>query len=1165
MFKTIYTFELARLFRQAATYAYFAVFFVIALFSMLGAGGFFDEVPDTPKAARWLNSAYEINFMFHYFGKFLLFLLPAIIGMVIYKDFRNKVYPILYAYPISKPNYLLGKFFSGLTAVLFVTFSIGMAFGLGEWMLGKTHPQIGPTNFAGYAISYLFFIIPNMLAYGLLVFAVVAALRNIFSGFTVVILLFFVQIIVENCFDGNVFLIALFDPFGQNAAAYETRYWTIAEQNNQQMPVFGVVLWNRILWATISLAGFGIFYKKFQLEQEPFRLFHKQFGKRNVVEKTGHNLLLKTNHRTDVRLDFSLGQQLIAMGKLSAYNFRFIVKNWLFYLLVLFALLALVFALERMTIRGDMTYLPLTRIMLAVPMFFFSTVIILQTFIYSGMLVHRSRMASMHQLEDATATASWVLMGSKVLALVQVQLLLLFTMMACGIGLQVYHHYYHFELGLYFFHLFVLTFPILAIWAAVSIFVHTLLPNLYLGLFTLLLAWLGKDQLPRLGIESHLLLFNTPPPLTYSDMNGFGNGLMAHHLVNAYWLVFAGCLLILAFLFWQRGFTDSVRERLEIAVQRFRGIIAYIALAGFLLLLFLGFLISQEENSPFKATVNDDHRLKKFRAEFEKYQSIAQPKIVAVKLNLELFPESHFFSAKGDYLIVNNTMYPIDTLLVRTGYDEITDYYFNTPSRIAQEAVDLNFAVLVLEKPILPNDSLRMHFEIRNKPNTVFCQNSAVLKNGSFLRSDILPRFGLWGDHALREPSDSLAKKLNFYTKDADLVEMETLISTSHRQTAIAPGYLQNQWTKGDRNYFHYRTKEHVKFAFAFNTGVFSVYKSEHQGIGLEIYHHPSHKTNLKDMVAGLKAALDYNTAYFGPFQHREVKIIAFPLTEGSYASVMGNSIPTSEVRFVLRNTALGNRVNLPFYVQAHELTHQWWGNQVVPADALGAKMLTESITEYISLRIYDKYFGPEKARNFLSLQRQRYLEGRTGETNQESPLYLVRPDQEYIAYGKGAMAFHTLQHYVGEEKLNSILRSFLEQYKFRTDQYPSTIDLIAHLKKSLPGKFHYIITDMMESILFYANKINAVLKLPKNQLAITFTLSKFDQTLKQELSAQDVFIEIGQYDQEGRLLGIHQCRVSSGENKITVPQMPKAKKIVLDPHLHFIELDLEDNSQILQ
>ena len=89
--------------------------------------------------------------------------------------------------------------------------------------------------------------------------------------------------------------------------------------------------------------------------------------------------------------------------------------------------------------------------------------------------------------------------------------------------------------------------------------------------------------------------------------------------------------------------------------------------------------------------------------------------------------------------------------------------------------------------------------------------------------------------------------------------------------------------------------------------------------------------------------------------------------------------------------------------VQAHELTHQWWGNQVVPADALGAKMLTESIAEYISLRIYERYFGQEKALHFLSLQRKRYLEGRTTETGKENPLYLVQPEQEYIAYGKGA------------------------------------------------------------------------------------------------------------------------------------------------------------------
>lgn len=1165
MRSAIYTYELTRVLRQPATYLYFAVFFAIALLSMLGTGGFFDGVPESDEERRLLNSSHEINFIFQYFNKLFLFLLPAIVGMVIYKDFKHNVHPVLYTYPIRKSAYLSGKFLSSLTAVFLVTLSAGIAIFVGELVLGRGNPMIGPTHLWGYASAYLFFVLPNMFIYGLMVFVAVASLRNVYAGFIAVVLLFLLQIMLESLFAGDPLILALLDPFGQNTVAYETRFWTIAEQNVQQIPVWGAVLWNRILWASISLAIFGAFYAKFRLEQETFSLLPGALTKREAPQNTLPSQPPASYPRADAVIDFSVRQQLKALLRLSALDFRFIIRNWLFHVLLLFGVLALVFALRRFTNSGDMTFLPLTRIMLSVPMFFFSMVIVLLTFIYAGMLVHRARMARADQLIDTTATANWVLLGSKILALLRVQLFLLFVMMICGIGLQLYNGYFHVEIELYLFHLLLITFPTLAIWAAVSVLAHTLLPNVYLGIFLLLLLWIGKDQLHQVGLESYLLQFNSPPPLTYSDLNGFGNELLANHVINAFWLAFAGFLVVLAYLFWQRGFSFSARERIETAARRFRGVVPYVALVFLSCYFLLGLYIHQEENSPLKPVGNAPQALDDFRANFGKYSSAVQPKITSVRLNIDLFPEDNSFRANGNYSLVNSSSQAIDTLLIRTGYDEITTYSLDAPARLIQEDKGMKFAAYVLGKPLLPGDSLSLRFKIENQPNTLLYQNSPVLQNGTFLRADILPRLGYFWDKDPKEPTDSLAQHLNFYAPDADLVDIETIISTHHTQTAIAPGYLKNQWAEGGRNYFHYHTDEKIKFAFTFISGIFSNSHANHKGVGLEIFHHENHAANVPDMMEGLKSAIDYNTYYFGPYQHRGVRVVEFPLTEGSHASVMGNAIPTSEVRFVVKNEDVANRVNLSFYVQAHELTHQWWGNQIVPADALGAKMLTESITEYISLMIYERYFGPEKARHFLSLQRQRYLEGRARETGEENPLCRVRPEQEYIAYGKGAMALNALQYRVGEEKLNGILKAFLEKYKFRTDQYPTTVDLIAWLKTSLPPEFHYIIIDMMESVAFYDNKITQIRPLPTGKLEISFDVKKWDGKMKNELEAPNILLDIGQYDEQGRLLAIQPYSAASGENKIILSPKPNAKSIVLDPLLHFIELDVENNRKALR
>ena len=1160
MLKAIYIHELKRLLTQPAPYVYFAVFFAVALASLLGSGGYFDSGEEIDAKIRLLNSPYEINSVFHYFNKFFLFLLPAIIGMVIFRDFKSNIFPIMYTFPLKKSDYLLAKFLSGLTLAVVITFSVGIAFFIGEGMLRPYTPMIGQFNFWAYANTYFFYVFPNMFCCGLVVFIAVASLRNVYAGFIAVILLVLGQVITDNLFSGNPYLFALLDPFGQNAAAFETRYWTITEQNIQQVPIFGMVLWNRILWTSIGLMVFGIFYKKFRLEQEPSILWPGIFKRGSQASRVFDRSFQANYQRREVSIDISFSSQLKAMLKLSFIDFRYIIKNWLFHVLLVFGILAIVFALSRVTNRGDMTFLPLTRIMLSVPMFFFSSVIILLTFLFSGMLIHRPGLARANELIDSTPTSNWVLLITKVVAIVQLQLFMLFVLMICGIGLQLYNGYYHFEIGLYFFHLFLITFPVLMVWAALSVFIHTVMPNLYLGIFILILIWLFKDFLPQIGINTHLFLFNSPPAVNYSDLNSYGNGLIGHLLVNSYWISFAALLLIFAYLYWQRGLVYSIQERFSKSISRFKGLVPIATVLCVFLFFLLGIKIYKEENSLIKPSGNETQTLEYFRNTFGKYRSTIQPKIVSVILELELFPEKQSFLAKGEYLLVNKSSQKIDTLLIRTGYDEITGYSLDMPSFLIARDTAMQFAVRVLESPLLPEDTLKMRFEIKNKPNSLFYQNSPVLHNGTFLRTDILPRLGYFFDQDFKQPTDSRVENVSFYSSDADLLDLETTISTDHSQKAIAPGYLQKQWTEKGRNYYHFKTTDKIKFSFAFNSGNFSLHKSSHKGVDLEIYHHPNHSSNLNEMTEGLKAALDYNTFYFGPYQHGEARIVEFPLTEGSFASVMGNSIPTSEVRFIQKSELKPKHIDLAFYVQAHELTHQWWGNQLVPADALGAKMLTESITEYISLRIYERYFGPEKALNFLALQRKRYLEGRTQETGEEMPLYLVKPEQEYIAYGKGAMALNSLRYYVGEDKLNNLLKAFLEKYKFRTDSYPTTVGLITDLKKSISPDFHYIISDMMETITFFDNKITGLREMSGNKLELTIDIKKLDHTLKNEMEVHRIFIEIGQYNQEGQLIGIEQYRVSSGVNKVIISPKPDVKSVSLDPLLHFIELEIEDN-----
>jgi ABC-2 type transport system permease protein len=217
-------------------------------------------------------------------------------------------------------------------------------------------------------------------------------------------------------------------------------------------------------------------------------------------------------------------------------------------------------------------------------------------------------------------------------------------------------------------------------------------------------------------------------------------------------------------------------------------------------------------------------------------------------------------------------------------------------------------------------------------------------------------------------------------------------------------------------------------------------------------------------MMDGLKASLDYNTSYFGAYQHNQVHIIEFSRSEGSYATTAGNCIQISEMRFIndTANIKEGG-IDLAFYVAAHELSHQWWGNQVIPADALGASMITESLAEYITAKVYERKYGKQSAIKFLNIQRNRYLMGRSSEKGEEPPLYLVNPEQTYISYGKGAIALYTLSECIGEDKLNSALKNYLDKVKFQPPPYTTSLEMLAYLRKATPDSLQYLITDMFE------------------------------------------------------------------------------------------------------
>jgi ABC-2 type transport system permease protein len=861
----------------------------------------------------------------------------------------------------------------------------------------------------------------------------------------------------------------------------------------------------------------------------------------------------------------------------------------MFLLLVIAGSLAVFFQLANIRTTDGFEILPTTWKMLTLPMLMFTGVINVVTFLYAGMLVQRARVAKMNGLIDVSPVDNWTLMLAQFLALVKMQAILLSIIMIAGIAAQAFNGFYRFEIGHYLFELYGLRWVDFMIWAMVAIFIQTIFTNAYLGLFLLIGGSIGMAVLPQFGVEPAIFRYNMGPVFDYSDMDGYGNSLLPYLTYKMYWLIFGIFLLLGTLLFWMRGHTFSFGERLQVLFQRVKspmGIGMLLVIIGFVS---FGFLIHQQEKAAMGGiTSNSDERraMQQFKQQFGHLKYTLQPKITDVEVHLDIFPTQQRFEANGTYTIINKNHVPIDTLIVRTGFDEITEYQLSEKATPIISDKGFHFDIWKLEKALQPNDSLTLNFKIQPPSNTLFRKYHNVKSNGTFLSIDIFPRLGMLDFSKRPMPNDTSVLNTSYMAKDADWVSFEATVSTSKNQTALAPGYLQKTWTVDNRKYFHYKMDTPIKFFFGFNSGRFEILRDSLNGVSLEVYYDKKHDYNINRMMQGLKGALAFCNENYSTYQHRQARIIEYPTTLGSYSTTFANSIPFAEYNFLADIREYEGDIDIPFYVAAHELAHQWWGNQVVPADVLGAKMITESLAEYTALKVLEQTYDEAKMHQFLKVDLDSYLRGRKREYNTESPLAYAKGGQKYIHYRKGAMVFYALSDYLGEERFHEVLKTFIAQTKYQKP-YTTSIELVNLIENALPDSLKYLIEDMFYTVTLYDNAVdNAQFKKLDNgkyEVKIDVQARKFriegkgKRNYKNEegesikYQSDDLtspilslpladYIEIGIKNEKGEYLYLNKHQFQQIKNTITIVVDELPKSVGIDPLHKLVDVKSWDN-----
>ncbi|MFZ4262696.1 ABC transporter permease/M1 family aminopeptidase [Sphingobacterium sp. HJSM2_6] len=1126
MFSTIFLFEIKRWLKQPVFYVYCAIYFSLAYFTSLSSLGAFDGVTSTTDTPVYINAPLNIAGFFNSFSTLIYFLLPTIIGASVIRDYMYQVHQVLFSYPLHKFTYLSAKFSSSFLVVTFIAFLCAVGFYAAQFYPGINLKLLGPNNFQAYLEGFFATIIPNFLLFGSIIFALVTFTRSIYVGFICVIILMLLQTLLDiaNANVDNRYLVALLDPFGFEAIMYHTKYWSIAEQNTNLLPFKGVLLYNRLIWSSVALLILAAVYYTFSFSQSGFNWWRTKNGK--SVSKDNFGNIIRIN-LPNVSMNYSFWNNLKLSFRLSKVDFKFLIRNWTFYILLF---VAFIFTLIVISMTGEIygtTTYPVTWQMLNATSSiygFFSQIMLL---LFSGMLIQRARMSNINLLVDATATPNWVLLLSKAIALYKLMLLVFLVSMLNGVIYQLVHGFYDLELGHYFFELFVLGSVKAVYMILFSLLINSFFKNYFIGFILGLFIVLGVPLLAKIGIEQNIYKLNADPGYNYSDMNGYGS--LRHFLYyRLYWFLLACIFFIATLLIWRRGIVVSAKERLLLAAKRFN---VYLSLPLVLFLLgFLGlgysFYYMNNVVEPFQSNQERELLQVKYEKDYKRYESIQEPRLTQVFVTVDLDPEQRNMQIKGDFTYKNKSAVPIDTLFMNLSSAVITEVSFSKAVSEILNDKELDVKIFALGQSLLPGDSLQITYAIKNKPNNFLYDQSPVKENGTFIDNSMFPtlkyanaaelannairqKYDLPNKTRMHDPRDSSQLRNTYISQDADWINFEAVVSTVDNQTALAPGYLQKEWTKDGKRYFHYKMDAPILNFYAFMSARYEVKKEQYQGKSLEIYYHPNHTYNLDRMMLSMKKSLDYYEPNYSPYQFKQMRIIEFPKTKGTFAQAFANTVPFSEsIGFIAKvDEDDPKAVDYAYTVVSHEFAHQWWAHQVIGANVQGATMLSESLAEYSSLKVLEKTYGKDQMRRYLKESLDSYLAGRASEALGESPL-MYNEGQAYIHYNKGSLVMYAMSELLGENNFNQFLKTYIQKTAFQNPPYTTAIEFVDQLKTKVPDSLSYAVKDMFETITLYDNYVKEVnlkeLANGKYEVTLNFVVSKYRSDAKGKKSFSD-------------------------------------------------------------
>ena len=1178
--------ELRYMLKSPQTAVGFSIFFLLTLLAMvstnvsIGGGGNVD-----------VNSPYAISETLMVMNVFGIFVVPAFIANAILRDVDHKFDGILFSTPVSKPDYLFGRFIGAFAALTIAMLGAPLGTLLGTFWPTVDPETLSPTNLWHYIYVYFALVVPASLIVSAIIYAIAVKSRSLMYTYLAAMGLLILYFVGLNLLRAPEFreLKALADPFAFSTFREMTRYWTAVERNTTLIGYEGLLLTNRLIWLGITTVIASAAYFMFSF-RAPAKLRKEKISKKETADRARKDQIplgIKGSPVWSARTSWA---QLMLRTR---FEISSVYKSLPFIIIMGFSLFLLLTALISRTLNYGVEAYPVTRLMIEAVQGSLGIALVVVLIFYSADIIWRERSAKFSEIIDALPTPNWVFVFSKLVALAFILVSIMTIGIVSSVFVQLANAYSGIEISTYLhrglFH-FVTPFILVAV---LSAFVQVLSKNRFIGMMIMVLYLISTLALQALGFENPLYRFAGNIPTPMSDMNGSGRFIIGNYWLMAYWASVSVLLLMVTYLLWNRGTLQPIKYRIR-SLRAFLspGMAAATAVVFAAVIGTGGFVYYNTHILNQFITTDDLEELSvAYEKKYRQYAGLPMPRTTDIKIDVDIFPYKRRVEVRSTQVLENKTDQEIPVVhIVFPPGAEVVEVSLEGAT-LASFDDDFSYHIFVLEVPMQPGEKRSLEFEtlIQQQGFTHERNSVTLVRNGTFINnSEFAPYIGFWPGGMMtdrntrreygleplpRTPKleDASQWSNNYLRQDSDFVSFETTVSTVASQRVVAPGYLERDWVEGDRHYYTYKMDAPILNFYSYLSAEYEVVSENWNDIQIEVFHHKPHTYNVGRMIDSVKDSIAYFNTAFSPYQHRQVRILEFPAYR-NFAQAFPNTIPYSEGIGFIADISGEGAIDMPYYVTAHEMAHQWWAHQVMSANTQGGTMLVETLAQYSALLVMDQHYGKDKIRKFLKFELDRYLRGRATDPEGELPLYRVE-NQQYIHYNKGSLIMYALRDYLGEDVVNRSLRRLIAMRAFQGEPYAISTDLISILKEESPENVN-LIEDFFEKITIFDVKASGstVQELADGTFKVTIdaeAVKIYADAEGNETEAMfDIPVDIGIFSKSpanadfgsDHVLHMEKHTVGNGSSTIELIVNGRPTHIGVDPYNKLIDRNSNDN-----